>query len=441
MASLMETEPAPSPVKTWKHRRKDGTTMDVDIAAHGLIWGGQPARAVAAIDVTERELLHRQLLQAQKMEAVGQLAGGIAHDFNNLLAVIIGFADLALVEEPAAEARQAYLTEIRKAGDRAAGLTRQLLAFSRKQIIEPRVLDANQVVSNLGKILQRTLGETIVLDLRLSPDLGRVKADPGQIEQVIMNLAVNARDAMPAGGRLILETANVQLDEGYAREHLGVEPGPHVLISVSDSGAGMTPETLTHIFEPFYTTKERGTGLGLSTVYGIIKQSGGSVWVYSEPGRGTTFKVYLPRVDEALDSQAGPPRAPVLDGTETILVVEDADGVRRMVQGALAARGYTVLAAATAAEGLGVAERHRGALHLLITDVVLPDGGGPDLARRIAARRQGVRVVFMSGYTDDAVLQHGVVRQEIAFLQKPFTLQDLWLKVRQVLDAAPNRAE
>ena len=392
-------------------------------------------------DITERKKLEAQLRQSQKMEAVGQLAGGIAHDFNNLLTVITGYCQILLTAADQGDPRREELEQIKEAGDRAASLTRQLLAFSRKQILEPKVLDLNAVVTNLDKMLQRLIGEDIALQTALAPALGCVKADPGQIEQVIMNLAVNARDAMPQGGHLTIETANADLDESYAEERFSVQPGPYVMLAVSDTGCGMDTETQAHIFEPFFTTKGqgKGTGLGLPTVYGIVKQSGGYIWVYSEPGRGTTFKIYLPRVDA--QAEALEPRSPLqesLQGTETILLVEDEERVRRLARTILAGHGYSVLEAPNGAEALRISEQRGGAIHLLVTDVVMPGMSGGELASRLIAKHLHMKVLFVSGYTDDAIVRHGVLQAGIPFIQKPFTPSTLARKVREVLDADPN---
>jgi len=389
-------------------------------------------------DISDRKRLEEQLRQAQKMEAIGRLAGGIAHDFNNLLTVITGYGQILFGELRSNDPLRSNVEEINKAGERAVALTRQLLAFSRKQVLAPKVLDLNAVVTNMESLLRRLIGEDISLRAALAPSLSCVKADPGQIEQVIMNLAVNARDAMPQGGRLTIETANADLDESYAEERFSVRPGPYVMLAVSDTGSGMDAETQAHIFEPFFTTKGqgKGTGLGLSTVYGIVKQSGGYIWVYSEPGRGTTFKIYLPRVDaqaEALEPHS--PRQESLQGTETILLVEDEERVRRLARTILAGHGYSVLEASNGVEALRIGERHGSAIHLLVTDVVMPEMSGRELAGRLIARHPDMKVLFMSGYTDDTILRHGVLEAGIPFLQKPFTPSTLARKVREMLDA------
>jgi PAS domain S-box-containing protein len=389
-------------------------------------------------DVTERVQLEQQLRQAQKMEAVGRLAGGIAHDFNNILTAITGYADLLLEDLGATDPRRQDADEIHKAADRAAGLTRQLLAFSRQQILQPTVIEVNALVSDLEKMLRRLLGEDVELGTRLAPTTGRVKADPGQLEQVIMNLAVNARDAMPNGGKLTLETANVDLDEGYAADHYPARAGPFVLLAVSDTGSGMSAETQAHMFEPFFTTKEKGkgTGLGLATVYGIVKQSGGFIWVYSEVGHGTTFKIYLPRVEELAERPSQPAQTPAraARGTETVLVVEDEAPVRSVARQVLERHGYTVLEAPSAEAALDIATRYSGIIHLLLTDVVMPGLNGRELASRLANLRPEARVIFMSGYTGDDVTRHGVLEPGSTYVQKPFTPDAIARRVREVLD-------
>jgi PAS domain S-box-containing protein len=389
-------------------------------------------------DVTERVQLEQQLRQAQKMEAVGRLAGGIAHDFNNILTAITGYADLLLEDLGATDPRRQDADEIHKAADRAAGLTRQLLAFSRQQVLQPTVIEVNKLVGDLEKMLRRLLGEDVELTTRLAPTTGRVKADPGQLEQVIMNLAVNARDAMPTGGKLTLETGNMDLDESYATDHYPARAGPFVMLAVSDTGIGMSEETQAHMFEPFFTTKEKGkgTGLGLATVYGIIKQSGGFVWVYSELGHGTTFKLYLPRVQELAERASEPAQAPARParGTETVLVVEDEAPVRSIARQVLERHGYTVLEAPSAEAALDLVTRYSGTIHLLLTDVVMPGLNGRELATKLASLRPDARVIFMSGYTDDAVTRHGVLEPGSAYVQKPFTPDAIARRVREVLD-------
>jgi len=395
-------------------------------------------------DVTERVLLEQQLRQAQKMEAVGRLAGGIAHDFNNILTAITGYADLLLEDLGPKDPRRQDAEEIHRAADRAAGLTRQLLAFSRQQVLQPRVVDVNKLVSELEKMLRRLLGEDVKLATALSPIVGRVRADPGQLEQVIMNLAVNARDAMPTGGKLTIETADVRIDGANAGDHYPAPPGDYVMLAVSDTGTGMDPETQAHLFEPFFTTKEKGkgTGLGLATVYGIVKQSGGFIWVSSTLGAGSTFKIYLPRVDAAAEPIAGAEASNrVPRGSETVLVAEDEAPVRAVARQALERYGYHVLEASSAEAALDLAERYSGTIHVLLTDVIMPGLSGRELAVRLAGRRPETRVIYMSGYTDDAITRHGVLEPGFVFVQKPFTPDTLARTVRDVLhgDAARRK--
>src|SRR2546421_3075940 len=419
-------------------RRKDGKT--VTVRQTGRVVRDAQGRVeyfnVIVEDITAHKLLEAQFRQAQKMEAVGRLAGGIAHDFNNLLTAILGSADLLLdTLAPDAPERE-DLEDIRKAAKRAADLTRQLLAFSRQQVLAPQVLDVNELVANMEKLLRRLIGEDVELRTALASGLGAVKADPGQLEQVIVNLAVNARDAMPQGGRLTIETGNVELDQAYAEQHFPAQPGPYVLLAVSDTGTGMDAATLSRIFEPFFTTKEKGkgTGLGLATVYGVVKQSGGYIWVYSEPGQGTSFKVYLPRVAEAPEpARPDVAAAAPLRGSETVLLVEDDEMVRNLTRRMLAGRGYTVLTASRGEDAMGVVERHAGSIDLLVTDVVMPGMSGRALAQRLLAMRPGLKVLYLSGYTDDAIVHHGMLEPGVAFLQKPFSADVLARKVREVL--------
>ncbi|MES1189188.1 MAG: ATP-binding protein [Myxococcales bacterium] len=379
-----------------------------------------------------------QLRQAQKLQAVGRLAAGIAHDFNNLLSVVLGYTEELLQELPKTLRGYDDLAEIKLAGERAADLVRQLLIFSRQQLLAPKVVGLNDIVENLGRMLARLVGEQIELAFVPGAELGAVKVDPGQIEQVVVNLVVNARDAMPDGGKLTIATSNVDLDESYAAEHLSVVPGPHVMLSVSDTGVGMDRATQQHIFEPFFTTKPAGSGsgLGLSTVFGIVKQSHGSIWVYSEPGHGTTFKVYLPRVDR--ESARKTPTAALQGGSETILLVEDEPQVRAIVQRTLERGGYAVLTAAGPEEALSICESSLMRIDLLLTDVVMPQMNGRELAERIRALRPTIKTLFMSGYTDDAILRHGVLDEGVPFLQKPVTPSSLKRKVRETLDAPPR---
>jgi PAS domain S-box-containing protein len=401
---------------------------------------GNPMRATAVVhDVTERKRLEEQLRQSQKMEAVGRLAGGVAHDFNNLLTAINGFAEMMQFQLEPDHPLHELADKILDAGRRAADLTRQLLVFSRKQIIQPQVLNLNQVVADMERMLERIIGDDIELNTLLAPDLGRLRVDPTQIQQIIVNLAVNARDAMPGGGRLTIETANVFIDEDYTEEHLETQTGEHVLLMVSDTGVGMSDEVKAHLFEPFFTTKDpgRGTGLGLATVYGIVRQNGGHIWVYSEEGSpgGTTFKIYLPRADPDLDMQPARPAASSLSqGSETILLVEDDAGVRDVGARVLRRQGYQVLEAAGGEEALHVAATHPGPIHLLLTDVVMPRMSGKTLAERLGAERPGLRVLFTSGYTDNIVVHQTILNGEAPFLQKPFSSATLSGEVRQVLD-------
>jgi two-component system cell cycle sensor histidine kinase/response regulator CckA len=395
-------------------------------------------------DMTERrqaeEALQRteeQLLQAQKMEAVGRLAGGVAHDFNNLLTAIIGYSQLMQSQlEPGSPMRH-DLDEISKAGKRAAALTSQLLAFSRKQVLQPKVLDLNAIVANTSRMLSRLIGEDIRFRTTLDPGLKQVKADPGQMEQVLMNLAVNARDAMPNGGSLSIETANAYLDEMYAEQHVDVRPGHHIMLAVSDNGCGMDNKTLAKIFEPFFTTKEqgKGTGLGLATVYGIVKQSGGHIWVYSEPDKGTIFKVYLPQVEQDGALLPAPVQSESLPvGSETVLLAEDDLQVREFASRVLQGLGYSVLEAADGNEALRVAEQRAGVIDILLTDVVMPQIGGKNLSEKLKWERPEIKVLFLSGYTADSIVHHGVLDEGVAFLHKPFNSDDLARKVREVLD-------
>ena len=394
-------------------------------------------------DFTEQKFLERQLRQAQKMEAVGQLAGGIAHDFNNLLGVIIGWSEVFEEQLGQNDPLRPKAEQIRKAGQSAAALTRQLLAFSRKQVLEPEVLDLNTVVADTLEMLQRLIGENIELVTIPAPELGRVKADQGQIEQVIMNLAVNARDAMPQGGKLTITIANAKMDDVSIRQHPGAVPGSYAMLALSDTGCGMDHETQARIFEPFFTTKElgKGTGLGLSTVYGIVKQSGGYISVYSELGRGTTFKIYLPRIEQSL-TQGIPNRnsKEAARGWETVLLAEDSPPLRELTREVLEAKGYTVLEAANGADAIQVAEQYGKPIHLLLTDVVMPGMDGSKLAERMGHSYPGIKVLYMSGYTDDAIVHHGVLDSGVALLQKPFTRESLTRKVRDVLgiDAKPE---
>jgi len=390
-----------------------------------------------AQDITERRNLEQRLHQSQRIEAVGRLAGGIAHDFNNLLTVINGYSELLLDQMKEESPLRKEVEEIKRAGDRAATLTRQLLAFSRQQVLQPKVLDLNEVVSHMDMMLRRLIGEDVEFRTVLGTDLRSVKADPGQIEQVVMNLVVNARDAMPGGGKLTIETSNVFLDEEYSHVHPPVQPGPYVMLAISDTGVGMDEETASKIFEPFFTTKERGkgTGLGLSTVYGIVKQSGGFIWVYSEPGKGSTFKVYFPRTEDRREvPDKGDPPVEDLRGGKTVLVVEDEESIRELAITILGQYGYAVLSAGDGEEALRIAGEHQGEVSLLLTDVVMPRMGGRELYERLRQLRPGIKVLYMSGYTDNAIVHQGVLDPGIAFLQKPCSPISMVRKVKDVLE-------
>ena len=422
-------------------RRKDGREVwlsDTAVIVQGS--DSHPVMEGIMVDITERKALETQLQQSRKMEAVGRLAGGIAHDFNNLLTIISGYTELALSRPNLPGEAHADIERIENASGRAAALVRQLLAFSRKQVLQPKILDLNKIVLNLDSLLRRLMDERIEMVTRVKDDLGKVKADPAQVEQVIMNLVVNARDAMPEGGRLVVETCNTDLDANYAVDHVSVRPGRYVMLAVSDTGVGMDRQTVAHIFEPFFTTKEsgRGTGLGLSTVYGIVKQSGGYIWVYSEPGKGSTFKVYLPRVDGVSEAPSAAQAAPRAQrGTETILIVEDEEAVRGLIQTVLTEKGYDVIPSLDPQHAEQIAARFPGEIHLLLTDVVMPGTSGRELAKRISAKRRGIRVLFMSGYTDNVITSGGMLEEGLAFLQKPFSPAALVQKVREVLSQTP----
>jgi two-component system cell cycle sensor histidine kinase/response regulator CckA len=422
----------------YRHRKKDGRIIDVDITLHKFALGNAPCVLAVALDITERNRMELQLRQAQKMEAIGSLAGGVAHDFNNLLSVILSYSRMLSESLKPGDPMRDDLQEISQAGLRAADLTRQLLAFSRQQVLEPRVLDLNAVIKGVAKMLRRLVGEDVDLSLVSALELGAVRADPGQVEQVLMNLVVNSRDAMPDGGKLTIETANVALDSSYAAAHPGVVAGRYVMLAVSDSGSGMDAATRERIFDPFFTTKEMGTGtgLGLATVFGIVQQSGGHIWVYSEQGVGTTFKVYLPQTDSAYDAPAVTSSDVVVTrGTETILLVEDEEAVRVLTRTILERHGYRVIEAQSGGDALLICEQHTATIHLLLTDVVMPRMSGRKLAERLSSVRPEMKVLYMSGYTDDSIVRHGVLESGVAFLQKPITPETLTQKLREVLDS------
>jgi two-component system, cell cycle sensor histidine kinase and response regulator CckA len=427
-----------SPIpQTWKHRKKDGTLIDVEISAGRVVFDGRDAALILAHDVSERRRLQQRLIEAERMEAIGRLAGGVAHDFNNLLTVIHGYASVLLGRGDDGDREE--LREIVHAAEQASALTRQMLAFSRRQVMHAKVLDLNEIVAQMQSMLQRIIGDDISVGVRFAQGLAAVEADRAQLERVILNLAANARDAMPDGGRLTIETANVDLDEEYVAGHGEGTPGPHVMLAVSDTGAGMSDEVRRHLFEPFFTTKAHGggTGLGLATVFGVVKQSGGSIYVYSEEGAGTTFKIYLPAAHGAVVPDGGAPAAEPVGGhgSETILVVEDDERVRDLVRIMLEGAGYDVLVAGDAAEAERIVTA--SAVDLVVTDVVMPDVSGQALAERLADVAPATRILFMSGYSDEAVYHHGIIRPDAAFIEKPFSARVLARKVRETLDGAP----
>ncbi|MFO0864882.1 MAG: ATP-binding protein [Gemmataceae bacterium] len=425
----------------WRLLRPDRQTRDVEFVASANFLPGQ--HLLILRDATERKQLEEQLRQSQKMEAIGRLAGGIAHDFNNLLTVIGGYGEILIRQLPPHEFAHEMVREMNKASERAAALTRQLLAFSRKQILAPQPVNLNQMIRESEELLRRLIGEDIELATHLAEDLGTIRADSPLLSQVLLNLAVNARDAMPTGGRLRLETRNATIDEDSARTHRDLVPGEYALLSVSDSGDGMDESAKSHVFEPFFTTKEqgKGTGLGLAMVYGSIRQSGGHISVESTVGRGTTFRIWLPRVDaKAMSKSPSLELPPTRTGTETILLAEDEDGVRGMAAQVLRACGYTVLEASDGADAIGVSQQYHGRIDLLVTDVVMPRVSGRQLADWLRPHRPEMKILFISGYTDDSVFRHGVQKAETNFLQKPFSAAKLSSFVREVLDGVVSRA-
>jgi two-component system cell cycle sensor histidine kinase/response regulator CckA len=420
----------------WRHRLKSGRIIDVEVASHTISYGGQQAVLSVLQDITQRKQLEAQLRQSAKMEAVGMLAGGIAHDFNNLLTIINGYSHILLNALPESDPNHSAVEQIMKAGERAATLTRQLLSHSRRQVLQPKVLNLNQLLTGMEAMLRRLIGEDIELHFAHGSDIGQVYADPGQIEQVVMNLAINARDAMPRGGVLTIETSDADLGPHYSSAHNALRPGKYVALAVTDNGTGMDAETRSHLFEPFFTTKAQGqgTGLGLTTVFTIVKQSGGGMEVSSEPGRGTTVKMYLPRMDQPAAMETETPVAKAARGSETILLVEDEEQVRNLVRDTLRREGYKVLDAPSAAEARRIAAAHKGPIHLLIADVVMPKEGGRELAASLALRRPAIKVLFMSGYTDQSTANGVLGAGESAFIQKPFTPAALSTKVREILE-------
>src|SRR5579871_1088688 len=422
-----------------KHQTKSGAILEVEISGNHIEFRGRRSRLVLANDMTERNNLQAQLVQAQKMESLGQLAGGVAHDINNLIGVVLGEAELMKETLDDAAATAEGLDAIMNAGQRIAGIVKQLLAFSRKQVRQPKPVDLNSVIAGMRDLLQRLIGEDVMIAIDTEPQLWTTFVDPGQIEQVVMNLAVNAHDAMPQGGTLTIRTSNVVLDEVYTRQHSEIAPGEYIMLSVADTGSGMTAATIARIFEPFFTTKAlgHGTGLGLATVYGIVRQSGGTIWVYSDLGQGTTFKIYLPRLHapaQPVRQRHAPQALP--SGTETILVVEDAEAVRSLAYKLLNRAGYTVLDAEGPTEAIRIATDHPNVIHAVLTDVVMPGMSGPDLAKRLHVIRPDMRFLFMSGYADVMLIRRGVLDESIVFVEKPFSAASLLQKLRDVLDGS-----
>jgi len=424
----------------WLHQAKDGRTFEVEIISHELKYAGKRVRLVVAQDISERRQLEGQLRQAQKMEAVGRLAGGVAHDFNNLLTVIKGHTELLLNALDPSEQITRKIEQIDRSADRATALTRQLLAFSRMQVLQPQIINVNSIIEEMGNLLPRLIGEDIELVIRTDENLGSIRADASQMEQVIMNLAINARDAMPSGGKLVIETRNADLDHGYMQTHPLMKAGPYVQLVVTDSGTGMDAETQTHIFEPFFTTKEKGkgTGLGLATVYGIVKQSGGFIWVYSEVGKGTSFKIYLPRVQQAAEHTGAPHvTGEIPKGTETVLLTEDEQDVREIAREFLESGGYRVIEAKDGAEAVQIAAQNDGRIQLLVTDMVMPGMTGQELAVRLRSEHPGLCVIFMSGYSENAAMELANADPTVRLLTKPFSRATILRAVGEILHGTP----
>jgi PAS domain S-box-containing protein len=422
----------------WRHRLKDGRQIDVDVASHTIDYGGRQAVLSVLRDITQRKQLEEQLRQSAKMEAVGMLAGGIAHDFNNLLTIINGYSHILLNALPQSDPNHSAVEQIMKAGERAAALTRQLLSHSRRQVLQPKLLDLNRLLGGMEPMLRRLIGEDIELRFSTGREIGQVHADPGQLEQVVMNLAVNARDAMPRGGILTIATSHVSLDAHRTAAHIGMQPGMYVALLVGDNGSGMDAATQAHLFEPFFTTKPQGqgTGLGMTTVFNIVKQSGGFMEVFSEPGKGTSVNVYLPRLDQPAAAETEAPAAKAARGSETILLVEDEEQVRNLVRDTLRREGYRVLDAPGAVEAKRISGAYKGPIHLLVADVVMPGESGRDLAASLTQRRPAMKVLFMSGYIDQAAGGRGPWTGESGFIQKPFMPAALSCKVREILEAS-----
>ncbi len=440
----LRTPKAVSPAVEFRCRHKDGSWRPLEAVGKPLVEGGKvEGGVVSSRDVSQRKALEAQLRHSQKMETAGRLAAGVAHDFNNLLTTMLGYSDILLSRLPEGDPMRQDVEEIKKSAERAAALTRQLLAFSRKQVLSLSVVDLNVLLAGMQKMLRRLIGEDVELAVVPAPDLGKVKADPGQIEQVVMNLVVNSRDAMPRGGKIVIRTQNVELRQPLmAGEREGFRPGPHALLSVADTGTGMTAEVMSHIFEPFFTTKEqgKGTGLGLSTVYGIVRQSGGYIEVESQPERGTVFKIYLPHFEGPPEEEAAPAsRRRAAGGSETILLVEDERLVRNLCLEVLTKAGYAVLEAQNGEEALRLARENKRALDLIVTDVVMPGMSGRELAKKMTAHHPRAKVLYLSGYADDAVLRHGVMEEGAALIPKPFTPNQLLKKIRDILDASPKK--